>query len=89
MFRKAFLKTAPFSIDGTELELSNLDPAYRILDQFHSGSVEAALEDGTVVRYDCLVKIRAEAKQLQVLPAALPTIALDSLLLPSGISRVI
>ena len=78
MFRKVFLKTAPFSIEGAELELSNLDPAYRIIDQFHSGSVEATLEDGTIVRYDCLVKIRAESKQLQVSAASLHTLYLDT-----------
>ena len=65
-FRKVFLKNAPFSIRGNELELADVDPAYQILDQFHSGSIEATLEDGTVVKHDCLIKIRAEAKQLQV-----------------------
>ena len=65
-YQKVFLKMAPFSIKGSELELADVSPAYQILDQFHSGSIEAILEDGTIVKHDCLVKIRAEAKQLQV-----------------------
>lgn len=61
---------APFSIKGSELKLADVSPAYQILDQFHHGCVEATLDDGSLLKIDCLVKIRSEAKQLQVqLPA--------------------
>jgi len=66
-FRKLFLKRAPFSIQGVELELADLDPAYETLDQFHHGVIDTVLEDGSSCQFDCLLKIQAEAKQLQVL----------------------
>lgn len=61
-----FLKMAPFSIQGNELQLEDVSPAYQILDQFHSGSVEMVCEDGKVVKQDCLTQVQSEAKQLQV-----------------------
>lgn len=39
-FRKFFTSAAPFSVEGTELKLEHVAPAYSILDEFHHGKVQ-------------------------------------------------
>ena len=64
-FRKFFMKTAPFFVPDEEIKLEHVAPAYKILDQFHHGTIEKTLDDGSPVVYDSVSKIRMESKQLQ------------------------
>ena len=52
------------SQDGSELKLEHVKPAYKILDEFHHGSLTDQTEEGPIV-YPSVFKIIAESKQLQ------------------------
>lgn len=55
-FRKFFQMRAPFSVLGSELKLEQVKPSYRVLDEFHHGSIDG---------FPSVMKIIAESKQLQ------------------------
>ncbi|PNW78281.1 hypothetical protein CHLRE_09g403800v5 [Chlamydomonas reinhardtii] len=55
-FRTFFQRKAPFAVSGGELKLEQVKPAYKLLDEFRSGSLEG---------YPSVLGIIAESKQLQ------------------------
>ena len=55
-FRKFFQRTAPFAVPGGELKLDQVKPAYKILDEFHHGSLTDTTEEGPVV-YPSVYKV--------------------------------